>query len=277
MTVSKTITASLAAFLIAALTGQAVLAADNEKFDVAGFTLGMTPEQALQALREYGADDASISETQSSYSYSDGLNHDYRTEAFVSRISAAKTRRFENGREHTDSVNLYFSPPPEGGRLVGLERLVRNRIDPVTNGEFRDAIIDKYGEPTAANASASMVNWKFGGGDKNCLSTGLDGVGVQLPDVRKNKNILDVVYRRTGGSYRLDLFRVSAVKNLEECANMLEFRLGSNGSRPADDVSTLMIDVQSWVRAELAAGEELEKLRQAAIEKRQGKGKKPAL
>lgn len=252
------------------------MAADSgSKYDVIGITLGMTVEDAKQKLRDFGIEEQSIYETRMSYSYSDGINHNFKTDDFVYRIIGANKALYKDGKQHSDSITLYFSPPPEGGLLVGLQRLMLNGIDPVTGGQFKQAVIDKYGEPTTANSNT--LNWKFGSGNKNCLSASQDGTGVALPDSSKNKSILDMVFVKRSGQYRLDLFRVSRIKNLDECANMLEFKLTATDTKPANSVTTTMIDIPSWVSAELAAGAEVERLRKAAVEKREGKGKVPAL
>ena len=258
------------------LTTTSAMAADSgSKYDVIGITLGMTVEDAKQKLRDFGIEEQSIYETRMSYSYSDGINHNFKTDDFVYRIIGANKALYKDGKQHSDSITLYFSPPPEGGRLVGLQRLMLNGIDPVTGGQFKQAVIDKYGEPTTANSNT--LNWKFGSGNKNCLSASQDGTGVALPDSSKNKSILDMVFVKRSGQYRLDLFRVSRIKNLDECANMLEFKLTATDTKPANSVTTTMIDIPSWVSAELAAGAEVERLRKAAVEKREGKGKVPAL
>ena len=258
------------------LTATSAMAADSgSKYDVIGITLGMTVEDAKQKLRDFGIEEQSIYETRMSYSYSDGINHNFKTDDFVYRIIGANKALYKDGKQNSDSITLYFSPPPEGGRLVGLQRLMLNGIDPVTGGQFKQAVIDKYGEPTTANSNT--LNWKFGSGNKNCLSASQDGTGVTLPDNNKNKSILDMVFVKRSGQYRLDLFRVSRIKNLDECANMLEFKLTATDTKPANSVTTTMIDIPSWVSAELAAGAEVERLRKAAVEKREGKGKVPAL
>ncbi|HBN88105.1 hypothetical protein [Rheinheimera aquimaris] len=276
MLLIKRFSAVFAICVFVILTTTTAIAADSgSKYDVVGITLGMTVEDAKQKLRDFGIEEQSIYETRMSYSYSDGVNHNFKTDDFVYRIIGANEARYKDGKQYSDSITLYFSPPPEGGRLVGLQRLMLNGIDPVTGGQFKQAVIDKYGEPTAANSNT--LNWKFGSGNKNCLSASQDGTGVALPDSIKNKSILDMVFVKRSGQYRLDLFRVSRVKNLDECANMLEFKLTATDTKPANSVTTTMIDIPSWVQAELAAGAEVERLRKAAVEKREGKGKVPAL
>ncbi len=269
----KKITSSVSVILFTGMMAHAALAADNEKFDIVGLTLGMTAEEAVQALREYGVDPQSISETRMAYHYSDGVNHDFKTEDFLHSVTAGKSEVVSNGKRQSDSLILTFSPPPAGGRLVGVQRLIKNEIDPITAKEFRAAVIGKYGEPQATSFAA--MNWKFGGGTQNCVSNDTKGMGIRMPG--RNKSILDLVHPNPGTGYRLDRFIVARVKSLDQCANMLEYTIAAQGDMPATSITAMMIDVQSWVKAELAAGEEVEKLRKAAVEKRVGGGKKPAL
>src|SRR5690606_34801144 len=154
------------------MTTKAWAADSDNQYDVVGITLGMTVEEARQKLLDLGIDEQSVYETRMSYSYSDGINHNFKTDEFVYRIIGANKALNKEGKQHSGSITLYFSPPPEGGRLVGLQRLMLNGIDPVTSGQFKQAVIDKYGEPTAANSNT--LNWKFGSGNKNCLSNSQD-------------------------------------------------------------------------------------------------------
>lgn len=82
---------------------------------------------------------------------------------------------------------------------------------------------------------------------------------------------------KSGSSYQISVFRVSRVKSLEQCANMLEYQISASGDRPATSVGAAMIDVQSRVKADLAANEQVDKLRREAVDKRVGKGSKPSL
>lgn len=252
--------------------------ADDERFDIVGLKLGMTPEQALQALAAHGVPADRIYESRIAYAYSDGLKHDYSTEEFLAEITGGKLEQL-GGKRRADSLKLFFSPPPQGGRLVGVSRALTNEVDPVTRGELREALIGKYGDPTAE--AGTKLHWRFGG-DANCLSSSPNGIGVTLPETsgRNRKNILEMVYQQPGGQLRMDLFRDRRIKSLDECGSMLEYHGGSadyTAAQPATKVNATMIDVQAWVAAELAASEYVEGLRQEAIRKREGQGNKPAL
>lgn len=250
---------------------------DGSKFDIVGLRLGMTPEQAVQALKAHGVGADKIYENRMAYGYSDGVNHGLKTDDFLARITAGKVD-IQGNKRRDESFELMFSPPPAGGKLVGVRRMIANNVDPITGGQFSQALLDKYG---AASASTTgILHWRFGGGDMNCLSNNPNGTSVTLPttDIRQKKGILDLVYRKAGGGkYRLDLFLHSRVKDLAQCASMLEYRVSATDNRPATRVEATMIDVQSWVKAELAANERVDKLRQEAVDKRVGKGSKPSL
>lgn len=263
----------------AVLAGPAGFAAEQGAFDIVGLRLGMTPEEAFSTLEAHGIAREAIQETRMSYSYSDGLRNDYRTDDFLAHVTAGKFR-VEGSRRHNDSFVLYFSPPPHGGRLVAVDRMINNQLDPVTRGELREALVAKYGVPTVEELG--ILNWQFGEGSKNCVSSRPNGTGVGLPDTssRNRKSILDFVFAKRGTQVHLDQFRTPWVKALEDCSNVLEYK-GANtdytAGNPATRVNASMVDVQAWVRAELAASEYVEGLRQEAIKKREGQGRKPAL
>lgn len=252
--------------------------ADVERFDIVGLQLGMTPGQVMTALEAYGFAADRIYESRVSYMYSDGLKHDYATDDFLASITADKLEQV-GGKRREESLQLYFSPPPQGGRLVGVSRLLQNRVDPVTQGQLREALVGKYG--AATSEAGSVMHWRFGGA-ANCLNSSPNGLGVTLPVTsgRNQKSILEMVYQKPGGQLRLDLFRDRRIKSLQECGSMLEYQGASadyTAAQPATRVTATMIDVQSWVAAELAASEYVEGLRQEAIRKREGQGNKPAL
>ncbi len=251
--------------------------ADDNVFDIVGLRLGMTPEQAVQALKTHGIGADKIYEIRMAYGYSDGVNHGLKTDDFLARITAGKVD-IQGNKRREESFELMFSPPPAGGMLVGVRRMLANNVDPITGGQFSQALLDKYGAVSAS--TTGIQHWRFGSGDMNCLSTNPNGTGVSLPttDIRQKKGILDLVYRKAGGGkYRLDLFLHSRGKDLAQCASMLEYRVSATANQPATRVQATMIDVQSWVKAELAANERVDKLRSEAIEKRVGKGSKPSL
>ena len=251
-------------------------AADDDKFDIAGLRLGMTYEQVKHALVGHGIPGSDLQETRQSYHYSDGINHSYRTGDFLYRISAGKRI---HGNQSQDLFAIYFSPPPEGGRVVAVTRSVNNQLDPPTNKQYRDAVHEKYGEPTVPHKNANISQWMFGEGTVNCLGSQYGELAIPVNN-RGDSVILEKVFHTSGSRILTDKFRNGRVKNLQECADMLQYNIhgyGLGDSRPATSVSALMIDIQSWVRAELAAGAMVEGLRQEAIKKRENSSTKPIL
>jgi len=247
-------------------------AADDDRFDIVGLRLGMTPEEALTALRAHGVNEESIDESRLVYNYSDGLKHDYSTEDFIYTIVGHVDDRID-GKRRTDTFKLYFSPPPEGGKLMAVQRTIENNVNPVTNAQFREAVIGKYGEP--ALKDSVLAHWKFGGGTENCFSSIPNGIGFGMPG--KDASILSSVFTRSNNQYMLDRFQNPRVTSLDDCASMLEYQIGAVDNMPATTVNARMIDVKAWVKAELAANEWVEGLRQKAIRERESQGAKPAL
>jgi hypothetical protein len=241
-------------------------AAAADKFDIVGLKLGMTRDEAIRALTAYGIDPAQIQEQRQAYRYSDGVSS-ASTEPFLHRISASKKTKV-NGNKNSDYFSIHFSPPPEGGRIVAIQRVVENNSNPLTNAKYRDALREKYGEATE-EAVLGHRKWMFGTGTQDCLPKG-------LPTNRGN-NILKMVFMPSGSQVQLDQFLNSRVKGLDDCANVLKYDVGGADTQLAKRVSATMVDVQSWVRAELAANKLVEELRQEAIEKREGGGAKPKL
>lgn len=245
--------------LLVLLSGT-TFAASADAFDIVGIRLGMTPEQTLTALRAHRVKESTIDVSRQVFQYSDGLKHDYKTPDFVYMVVAAKDD-IVDGKRRTDTFNLFFSPPPQGGRLVAISRVIANRIDPTTNGQFLDALVAKYGEPT--ERQAGLYRWLFGDGTKACRD-------YNLPDAKKG--ILRDVYIGFP-----DRFRNAQVKSLNECANQLQYSVGSMADQPATRVTAYMTDVQSWVKAEHATNEWLSSLAAEAAAKRKAQGQGPQL
>jgi hypothetical protein len=236
----------------------------DDRFDIVGLRLGMTPEEVRQALRAHGVEEARIVEERRAFAYSDGMES-FQTNDFVAKIVGG-LRDFVGGKERADSFTVYFSPPPEGGRVVAIRRLIENQADPVTGDQFRDALVGKYGQPTERDASA--LRWLFGNGSKNC--TGSYGYTEKASMVR-------AVYRSTGNRIFTDQFNNPKVKSLDECANTFQYMVRALSDHPAKWVEAVMVDVQGSVKAEQAANAWVAGLAAEAAARRKGQGKGPKL
>src|SRR5690606_32582169 len=169
------------------------IAHSDDRFDIVGLRLGMTPDEARQALRAHGVEESRIIEERRAFTYSDGMES-LQTNDFVHKITGG-VRGFVEGKVRADSLVIHFSPPPEGGRVVAIWRLIENQADPVTGDEFRNALVGKYGETLERDASA--LRWLFGPGSQNC--TGGYGYTEKTSMVRS-------VYRSAGNRIYLDQF-----------------------------------------------------------------------
>jgi len=268
MTLKKVLPRVTVLSIFAALFCVPSYAAEDEKFDIVGLKLGMTDAQVKKALVDYGIPASDIKETRQFYGYSDGIKSDYRTQEFLSGIGASKSLQ----ADHNESFRILFSPPPEGGRVVAIARNIKNQTNPPTIEQYGKDLQEKYG-PTISHRLTNINQWMFGQGSMNCLDSSQSGeFGLPL----NTGGILEKVFHAEGSRILTDRFRNGRVKDLNECANMLQYELPRYVSL-ATSVTATMIDVQSWVKAQLAANAMVESLRQEAIKKREGRGTKPVL
>lgn len=240
------------------------IAHSDDGFDIVGLRLGMTPEEALQAMRAHGVKQSTINESRQVFSYGDGLES-FKTKDFIHSL-VGMVDEFVDGKRRTDTFNLYFSPPPEGGRVVAIRRVIENQVDPITGDEFRNALVGKYGEPLERDAHA--LRWLFGPGSQNCAG----GYGYT-----EKTSMVRSVYRSAGNRIYLDQFNNRKVKSLDDCANTLQYTVRALSDRPAKWVEAIMVDVQGAVKAEQAANAWVASLAAEAVARRKGQGKGPKL
>lgn len=255
-------------------------AADDSGFDIVGMNLGMTYEQVVEALGAHNVQQSDMLESRLFYSYSDGVINNHRTEDFLFRLDASVR---VPGNQDQDSFRIYFSPPPDGGRVVAIERSVRTQTNPPTNEQYRNAVYQKYGPPTVAHNNTNVSQWLFGSGSMNCLETSLNApvaMPVRIGRGRDSSIILERVFHASGSTIMTDRFRNGRVNDLSECANILQYSINGyslGNDRAFNSADALLIDVQSWVNAEFSANAWVEELRQQATAERLGRGTAPVL
>lgn len=127
--------ASLLALLLGA-TLAPVLAAPGS-FDIVGLRLGMTEQQARDALKAHDPQ-LRLNTKTVSYTYSDGVKQ-HQTAPALAEIVAASMQGTEN-------ITLLFSQPPQPARLVGVRR-VASLPNPPTHDQMVQATLQKYGPP----------------------------------------------------------------------------------------------------------------------------------
>lgn len=246
-------TLGLTSWLLAAMLALCppVAAADDgaDGFDILGFRLGMTRDEAEAVFHRLNPD-IELQVRNSYYHYSDGLN-DHQTDEFLDRISG--TVRHDLVTQAVLSIFLEFSPPPEGGRVVQIVRQDNNIANPVTLAEYRQALIDKYGPPATERYG---LQWHFPG-DRSLCSTSANGPGAG--------DLNGLVQGRD---------REQKLANPSQCASYLTFRMTGD---PVGSVYARMVDVEHAIRAQLAANAWVSELQAEAVARRKAQGQGPEL
>jgi hypothetical protein len=241
------------------------IASSADELDIAGLRLGMTPEQAREALLAFGAPADKIQESRSKFWFMDGDKR-IETPDFIDRING-NNDVLKDGKWVTDQIALDFAPPPEGGRVVRITRTIENYVDAPTVADYRKALTDKYGPPDQ-HISGNPV-WMRGPGKADCV-TGAKGKGADA--------YVNAIYRRIQGRVSLEhLVNPRLIKGPDDCAIRMSYKLGSGDTRPAKRVTAELIDPGTWVKAQLAAMAALEKQQAKAVEARDAGASKPKL
>lgn len=242
--------------------------AASSELDIGGLRLGMTPDEARQALVEFGVAADKIQESRSKFWFMDGDKR-HETPDFIDRMYGT-SEVFENGKRVQrvgDSIELDFSPPPEGGRVVRITRTVVNFVDAPTVGSYRNALIEKYGPPDQTISSNPI--WMRGPGKADCV-TGAKGKGADA--------YVNAIYRRIQGRVSFEhLTNPRNIKGPDDCAIRLIYKLGSGDHLPAKRVTAELIDPGTWVKAQLAAMAVIDKQKTEAVKARDAGADKPKL
>lgn len=257
---------SCLAGLIFLATGSTAWAED---FNIVGLKLGMTYGEAKQVLLDYGVNPESLQEEQQYFTYTDGLEA-HKTDPFLYRLNGSKSVSGEKGRDE-DSLGVYFSAPPEASKVVGVWRVISNRNDPPTKGQYMQALTEKYGEPQTYGGTMA---WLFPEGKLSCYA----GPSLILPDLDIDL-IMPKIFLSSGKRYFLDRFQNTKVKSVDDCASYLMYNLGtlSQPDTPARSVNVFMVDVPYWVNTHLKSMEWVAKLQDDATAARLAKSNQPIL
>jgi hypothetical protein len=230
-------------------------------FDILGLRLGMTEGEAVAAIKARNSA-LKITSVKSAFGYSDGVEQ-FQTEPFLSRVEA----RSVPTSIKADLV-LYFTPPPQGGRVWAIERDERIEGDPPTVEQYAAALKQKYGTPTAVSPGGAHLAWDFPAGRPNCIPRPPDRPGFPA-------------FRPSGSDdlgFLLNLWqqRKLAPADLSTCASRLHYVLSSNGPVVASFYASL-IDVPAFAASNAAANREVDALEERARKARESKGRTPAL
>ncbi|SFK51403.1 hypothetical protein [Methylophaga sulfidovorans] len=245
-------------YFAAMLFSCSVLADD---VDMAGLQLGMSIDEAKAALLDHGVNASVIEEEKQYYTYSDGAKT-YKTPSFIHSLSANIVET-EHGEARAESFELIFMPLPKAGRLVAIHRVTENHINPVTVADYRQSLIEQYGQPFD---NTGPMDWIFPQGKLNCL--GASSSQITPPRTLNADTIMGLVFKKDGNRYQINDFRNPEVKSLDECANWMSFQFGTMDEQPASNITATMIDVPGWINAYEAAMQWVGELKQEAIDRR---------
>lgn len=251
--------------LLAAITLFAPALATAAELDIAGLRLGMSPDEARQALIAYGVPTDKIQEARASFWFMDGDKR-HETAEFIDRINGNKDV-LKDGRWVRDAFELRFAPPPEGGALVRIRRQVENSVDAPTAGDYRSALQAKYGPPD--QDKFGVLLWMRGPGKGECKPQGKgDDGGAYVKGV----------YRSIRGRVSLEHpVNPRLVRGPEDCAVTMSYTIGTMDAQPAKRVSAELVDPGAWVKAHLAAMAEVARQQEAAVKTRDAGASKPTL
>jgi hypothetical protein len=150
----------------------------NVNADIFGVKLGMTPEEAKAALEEnkpqywqgtplvYNTIEQQMGLTDSMFKPTAETSG-----AFVSATSISRG---------SDQVHVYFAAPPAENVVQSIER--KENVSGDTSVEvYRQALVDKYGEPDEVDEAGAVIllKWLYDGKDCNRLASNLPATKYQ--------------------------------------------------------------------------------------------------
>lgn len=238
---------------------------DAESMDIVGLKLGMTQSEALAALK---AHDAALvfAEEESFFNYTDGVSY-FQTEPFLSKIVASDP----GSAQAIGSILLYFTPPPNGGKLWAIDRKEEIKDSQPTLEQYTEALVKKYGPPLATSREGYALTWDFPKGSTTCLLRPPNDPA--FPQFRpRNNNSGDLMSALRAGQQGK---RVP--DDLSVCGSQLYYLLGTTNGQVINNFHAILIDVAGYATAEEAAGDHVAKLEESAVQARTGKGQAPKL
>jgi len=243
------------------LTTSGTVAAAPDSFDIVGLRLGMTEQQARDAIKAHNPQ-LQLNAKTLSYTYSDGVKQHQTAPALVEILAVATHQQVP------ENITLLFSQPPQPARLVGVRRIA-SLPNPPTHDQMVQATLQKYGAP-AVNRPRERLKpetrliW-IEPGKPQCWRTSAKQVAVFTPA----SAVLDV----------LDQFAQrqkigTAPADLSQCGAIAQFVASSD---PVRQFTVEMTDTGRWLNALQATDAWVSGLEEEARKARVGAGATPKL
>lgn len=239
-----------------ASTATAIAAPDS--FDIVGLKLGMTEQQARDAIRAHNPQ-LQLTAKNLTYTYSDGVRQ-HQTPPALSEIVASQL--------HGEAITLQFSLPPQPARLVGVRRMAP-LPNPPTHGQLVQSVVQKYGAPTThspfkGGISFTRMVWAEPGRPQCWRTTAQQAAGFVAASP-----VLEVL-RQFADRQKRGL----APADLSQCGASAQFAAQSD---PVRSFSMEMTDTGPWVSSLQATQRWLDQLEADARKARVGAGTTPRL
>jgi len=204
--------------------------------DIAGVYLGMTPEEALASMKAYDAN-MRIQDTSRYFEYN-ALGKRYKTDDFL----VATHGQMQGG---AGGLSVGYSYPPGEPRVVSVTRLHRQTTEPLTQADYVQALLEKYGQPAqdidnggvGARAERTL-KWRLAGtGNTPCVLGASVGNAVLDRFVRDGRRMAEA---DVTPDYAAD------------CAGLFEYTLRGD---PVTNASGTLFDVWAQAKSEFEARE----------------------
>lgn len=268
--VRRTILAMMGIFVVCnPMTGVAL---DQDDAEIIGLKLGMTVEEAKQAIADYDADLIIQPPMQRAYRYQVG-NKTLKTDPFISSLYAvAKDKQKGN-------VQLYFSMPPSEAKVIAISRTHSKFEPPITRDNYIKALVDKYGEPDATQKDVygdsarqmHWLQWHISADKQQCLpyfSGGREADGsfgtVGGSSIEKAE-VTQVILSKHPNAAGLDL---------DNCASVLTYQLNYD---PVFAATGFLVDVSAAIKSEREVNQWIDSLVKQEEAKNNSSTAKPKL
>lgn len=227
--------------------------------DIVGLRLGMTIEEAQEAIRAYNPDLAIQPPVEKVFQYR-VANETRKTDPFVSYIFAV------SGKKQKDDIYVYFSFPPGEPRVIAISRMHNNFEPPIPRANYYNALIEKYGEPSATQKDAHgddstrihWYQWHIGDGKVQCVpdfSGGRDVEGqfgsMGATAVERGEALQRITDPSTGAMLNTE------ANDPSDCSVLLTYELGYD---PLFGATGTLIDVAGAAKSEQGLSEWIDEL-----------------
>ena len=268
---------AVAATVLALLAGTSVRAsAESGAPDIVGLRLGMTVDEAREAIRKYNPDLKIQPPVEKVLQYRVG-NETRKTEPFVSYLFAV------SGKKQKDDIYVYFSLPPGEPRAVAIRRMHNNFDPPIARATYYEALVDKYGEPSAGLRDKHgdearrqhWHQWHVGAGEVQCAPTFAGGRDVEGQFGSLNPSAVEkgeVLKRLSDPS--TGKMRNGEASDPSDCATLLTYELNFD---PLFAAVGELVDVAGAAESERRMAEWLEQMSQGQEKANKSGGGKPKL